>query len=573
MNKNDFFIKAGAEKRELTGSEIMQYSKSAVEKVRQHTYFKRKRNGYLFLGLLLFLVFMIFITGGFSTREDNFPFDKELVVQLSSSVQDIDPAYAQSDSEITIARLVFQGLVTYDAQGQLAPALAERWEITDNGRTITFYLKNNVFFHNGRSVTAGDCKFTWERSLRVSAPTAYIFQNIVGAGDVLNDRSKELTGVEVIDDYTLRVHLTQPQPNFVSLLAQPAAAVLDRFELVEQGINYARPEGSSPSGIGPFQFIEWQPGEKLILGINDRYWGEKPWLERITFVLNLSVKDGLVAFDAGTVDIVQDYLMQSDVAWQGKSEQLNLYTEPVRLVHFVALNDQKAPFNQPAIRQSIMMAIDSEQALTQSRGKQGSVLTGLFTEYWRTLEHASSGQGNSSNTDLAKEILANAGYENGAGITPVVLYCPDNGLDRAVAESIRTDLTELGLQVTVSPMSYKELRLAIRRGEVAFYTMQFADKGGGIDTFFYEITDGRYQNVINSGGINSILQQAYYADEANKYSLFGQAERYLLQNHSLKFLYTVDTSVLVSNKWQGIRVTNGGNLILEQVQERADVIH
>lgn len=571
MSKNDFPMISSREGRDLTGSEIMQYSKSAEEKVRQKAFFRKRRNGYLLLCAVILLVFGIFVSGGFSTGEGEMPLDKELVVQISSSVQDIDPAYAWSDGEITISRLIFQGLVAYDAQGILAPALAEKWEVSDGGRTITFYLKDNVYFHNGRNVTAGDCKFTWERSLRVSAPTSYIFENIVGAGDVLAERSKELSGVEVVDDYTLRVHLVQPQPDFITLLAQPAAAVLDRFELVEQGASFARPGGSLPSGIGPFQLVEWNHGEQLVLGVNDLYWAERPWLERIKFVLNLSVKDRLIGFDAGEIDIIQDFLLRDGVDWWGKPEKLNLYTEPVRLVQFVALNDQKAPFNNPAVRNSIMTAISADNALAAGRDNQGAVIGGLFTEYWRTLNAGSSGS--SGNIEAAKVILANHGLAEGQGIGPIVLYCPDAAEDQAVAQSIQADLAQLGLQVTVSPMSYKDLRLAIRRGEVSFYTMQFADKGGGIDTFFYEIIDGRYQKVLNSSGVNHLLQQGYLAETDRKYQLFEQAEQILTANHDLKFLYAVQTSVLSNEKWQGIMVTNGGNLILERIQEITDIIH
>ena len=92
MSKNEFHITSGMEKRDLTGSEIMQYSKSAEEKVRQKAFFRKRRNGYLLLGAVILLVFGVFVSGGFSTGEEGRPLDKELVVQLSSSVQDIDPA-------------------------------------------------------------------------------------------------------------------------------------------------------------------------------------------------------------------------------------------------------------------------------------------------------------------------------------------------------------------------------------------------------------------------------------------------------------------------------------------------
>lgn len=572
MNKNEFSTKSGMEPRDLTGSEIMQYSKSNEEKMRQRAFSRRRRNGYTLLCLIILLTVFVFISGSFSTGDDDIPLDKELVVRLSGPMQDIDPGYAQSNGEITISRLIFQGLVAYDSQGVLSPALAEKWEVSPDKKTITFFLKKEVYFHNGRNVTAGDCKFTWERSLRVSAPTAYIFENIVGVGDVLADRSKDLTGVEVVDDYTLRVRLQEAQPDFVALLAQPAAAVLDRFELVEQGVNFARPGGSLPSGIGPFQLVEWQHGKELVLGVNDRYWTEKPWLERIKFILNLSLKDTFIAYDAGEIDIIQDYLPHEATDWWGKPEQLNCYTEPVRLVQFVAMSDQNAPFHNAAVRSSIMTAISADRALSAGRDGQGAVLTTSFTDYWRTLA-ADKSQSDNGNLESAKAILANNGMAGGQGVPPITLYCSDTAADKAIAQSIQADLTQLGLQVKIAPMAYKELRSAIRRGEVSFYTLQFADKGGGMDTFFYEMVDGRYQKVINNGNVNSLLRQAYLAEAEQKYQLFAQVERNLVANHNLKFLYTVQTSVLCNEKWQGIMVTNGGNLILERVQEKIDVIH
>ena len=103
--------------------------------------------------------------------------------------------------------------------------------------------------------------------------------------------------------------------------------------------------------------------------------------------------------------------------------------------------------------------------------------------------------------------------------------------------------------------------------------MEYADKGGGIDTFFYEMIDSRYQQVIHNSAVDAILRQAYLADDSRKYQLLQEAESILTENHSLKFLYTMNTAILLNEKWQGVHISNGGNVLLEYMQEKGDILH
>ncbi len=531
---------------------------------------------YLVLtGVLLFVIFFFLLSG----KQILTPSQEKLLVpdvcriHLSSSVQSLDPAFAQSDAEIMIARLVFRGLVSYNARGELQPDLAKSWEISPNQLTYTFYLHEEAYFHNGRRITAGDVKFTLERVLRVNAPTAYILANIVGAEDVLSGKVIELSGIEATDDYTLKITLKRPQPQFLTLLAQPAASILDRYELVEQGVDYGKPGAYRDydklfSGTGPYLLTEWLDNEKVVLGINDQYYGEKPYLQRIEFVLNLSTQDALAEFTAGHIDIVQSVL-ESD--WNQLPSILRqddrMVEEVVRVFRYVAMNSRADVFTDSNLRLAILAAIDGDAALASARGEEGVTNYPYISEYWRNLKVGSENK-NPAHLLEAKQYLQAAGYgEGGKTLPTLTLYCGSTQEDIAAANSIAGNLRNLGFGIQIQSLSYRDLRRAIRSGEAAFYTSQFADKGGGLDVFFSEVVDANWQGVIGEGPWTNLLNQAYAASEDNKIDIFKQVEEQLANYGILRSLYANKTSILVNyDRWTNFIVTAGGSMALEELQ-------
>ena len=243
------------------------------------------------------------------------------VVKISvyQGIQSVDPAYAHSEEEIAIANLVFEGLVK-EENGKILPSLAKNWDISDDGLSYTFYLKDKVYFHNGKEMTADDVKFSFERVLRQKLSGSYVFTNIVGAEKVLSGESKDLAGITTSGDYILEIVLTTPDNDFLSSLASPTAKVLDRLELVEQGVDFGRASTITavyllPSGTGPYRLAEWLEGKSLSLGSYDGYYGEVPYPDRIEYTFNNIEKDALLKLRAGTVSIVKNaYSARADLS-------------------------------------------------------------------------------------------------------------------------------------------------------------------------------------------------------------------------------------------------------------------
>ena len=200
--------------------------------------------------------------------------ESEQFIRLGlDSIITLDPAKVQDASSALYITHLFSGLVRLDEEFEVVPDLAERWEVSPDGRVYTFELRQNATFHNGRLIRAEDIKYSLERAAdpdTASPVAATYLGDIVGVREKLQGTANEIVGVRVRGDYTIEITIDQPKAYFLAKLTYPTAYVVDR-ENVEASPDWA----NSPNGSGPFMLSEWQPDELLVLARNDQYYGEK----------------------------------------------------------------------------------------------------------------------------------------------------------------------------------------------------------------------------------------------------------------------------------------------------------
>ncbi|MCK4843553.1 MAG: peptide ABC transporter substrate-binding protein, partial [Dehalococcoidia bacterium] len=228
------------------------------------------------------------------------PFSGQGVLNLwDTGPLTLDPAISADMSSHTYVMQIFSGLVRLDHELNVVPDIAENWEKSPDGKTYTFYLRQGVKFHDGRDVKAADFKYSWERACHPDTgsgtATTYL-GDIVGAKDMLAGKTDGISGVEVTDDYTLRVTIDAPRAYFLNKLAYPTAFVVDRAD-VESGQNWWR----EPNGTGPFKLKEWKEGQQLILEGSQLYHGEPAKLEQVVFYLLAGVP--LALYETGYIDV------------------------------------------------------------------------------------------------------------------------------------------------------------------------------------------------------------------------------------------------------------------------------
>jgi oligopeptide transport system substrate-binding protein len=321
----------------------------------------------------------------------------------------LDPA---NTSDVTSAQFIFEvysGLVALNKDLKVVPDLAEKWDVSNNGLTYTFHLRPDAKFHDGRPVTAQDVKYSLERAAdpktRSTVSPLYL-GDIVGFYDKYTGKSKELTGVKVIDNSTVQIDITRPVAYFLAELTYPTSFVVDKFN-VEGG---DQPWYLKPNGTGPFKLTEWNQGQGITLEKNPDYYGEiKPTLDRVEFTAGGSA---MTRYENGDLDAtpvgLSDIERVSDT-----SNPLNkeLSVNPQLSTGFLVFNTRKPPFDDPKVRLAFAKSIDTSKLADVVYKKMVAPATGVLPQSFPGFNPGLKAIG--YDPEGAKKLIAESKYSSG----------------------------------------------------------------------------------------------------------------------------------------------------------------
>lgn len=349
---------------------------------------------------------------------------------------------------ITAAYQVQEGLVTTDLEtGEAAPALAESWEVSEDGRTYTFHLREGVKFHDGTDFTSAD--------------VVYTFEFVTGArpgGIYVNQFGPFIESISAPDDYTFVVTLTSPWEEFLTSLHRAWAFLILSQEAVESaGEDYGR---SVLVGTGPFKFQSWEPGEELVLVRNEEYWDpELPYLDEIRFQL---VRDGSVRVlnvRTGSADIAQDPPIEQ-LRTLGGASDLQVVSVPGNPMISIQMNTSVAPFDDVRVRRAVFHALDRQSIVDSFYGEYADVAADLVPS-WHWL-HDPGHEGVAYDPQAAAELLAEAGYDAQNPLRFELMVTPDSEIQE-LGVIIQALLAQSNIQVELRTVE-SATRLAIIQG-------------------------------------------------------------------------------------------------------------
>ncbi len=268
----------------------------------------------------------------------------------------LDPAVVQDAGSAAYLVEIFSGLVRLDQDLKVQPDIAESWEESTDGTVFTFKIRRNAAFHDGRPVLAQDVKYSFERALApetASIVAENFLGDIVGAKDVARGRATEVSGVEIIDDSTVKITIDAAKPYFLYKMAYPTAYVVDQRQIEGNPRRWTQ----KPNGTGPFKLKEWRLGEQIILEANDKFYLGAPKIQTIRF--ELSGGSGLVEYEDGNIDITGVGLDDLERI-QDPSDRLNAeYVQtPRQSLDYIGFNTNVAPFDDPKVRQAFALSVD-----------------------------------------------------------------------------------------------------------------------------------------------------------------------------------------------------------------------
>lgn len=450
----------------------------------------------------------------------------ELVVAIATQPTAIDPINAPSVVEANVAWQMFDSLVWIDDDGELQPALAESWTVSDDGTQYTFELRDGVTFHNGEVFDAEAVRFTWEAG---SNPENAYFDAFTLASDVT-----------VVDADT--VTITAAEPNALFLVQVGAGwPMLPPGYYTEVGLaEFAR----SPVGTGPFRLVEWAQGDRIVLERFDDHWREGyPLLDRVVFRPILESSTRAAAVRTGDVDIVQRLSPTDAVPLQG-ADGVELVEYANNRVYYIAFNNLTSGVGEPTedvrVRQAMNLAVDREAIIDALFDGKGRPATALLTE--GDVGYDPSITAYPYDPDRARELLAEAGFAEGFEIA---MACPSDAYTNfvEVCEAVAAQLGEVGLTVALDVMesgSFWDLQAekqlpplfgdswSANSNEASAYDRIFGALGG----------DGASYSAWSDPDVDALLEQVRTTlDDAARAAVFSELHREMHEDPAFIYLY------------------------------------
>ncbi len=475
--------------------------------------------------------------------------DATFVFGASADPVVLDGAYVSDGESIRVVRQVFEGLVTTAAGGtEIEPALATSWQASEDGLEWTFELREGVVFHDGAGFDAEAVCANFDRwygfsGVQQSSSVSYYWQAVMGgfAENESEDLPDSLFAACVPRGHlTVSIVLTRPSSTFLSALSLPAFSMASPAALVEFGADEVTGSGEepqftgtygmeNPTGTGPFRFVSWERGNRLVLERNEDYWGEQSVVETLVFV---PIADGPArrqALEAGEID-GYDLVDPADVAALAESG-FQVLRRPAFNVGYLGFNQAVEPLDNPFVRRAIAHAVDRERLLTTNYPEGSAVATQFVPP--SLFGHADNVTTYDYDPDRARELIEQS------GVTDPTLefwyptdvsrpYMPDPA---ANFQLIQADLEEVGFTVEArqAPWTPDYLDTTLSGGAGMYllgWTGDFGDPDNFIGTFFQNQSP---EWGFDEPGLRELLDEAEIeTDPATRSELYEEANRQIM---------------------------------------------
>lgn len=447
----------------------------------------------------------------------------------------LDPHLAEDSRSGLLVNEVFGGLVTIEPfRFSVAPDLAERWEISPDGTTYTFYLRPEARFHDGKAVTAQDVKWSLERVADPDTLSPVVDQylsDIVGVSGKLNGAASEVSGVRVIDESTVAITIDAPKAYFLSKLTYPTGFVLDRAN-VEIGEDWIR----EPNGTGPFRLAEYVVGETLRLARNDYYHLGTPHLDEVDMILSGGSR--MILYENDEIDVTGVGLADLERVLDPTSP-LNAQVKPYPArfsVSYIGLNVNEPPLDDANFRKALNLAIDrdsiAEVAYEGAVRPAKTILPPGFPGYNADLDPYPY------DPEQARQLLAESKYGGDLGNLPRLTLSITGSFGAAVPLGLEVILNswqeELGLQVEIQQTEWATFLQDVNQKRFQMYSIawgaDYPDPENFLDNLFHSESEGNRSNYSNPEVDAQLEAARVERDPATRLKMYQDIERQVLED-------------------------------------------
>lgn len=476
----------------------------------------------------------------------------------------LDPALVGDTTSSFVVRQLFSGLVRLDNQLTIQPDLAERWEISDDGRAYTFFLRDDARFADGTPITSEDVRYSLERAadpnLARFLPAQTYLIDIVGVSEKLAGNAANISGIDVIDDRTIALTIDKPKSYFLSKLAHSTSFVVDQRTIE------ANPGGwiDRPNGSGPFEIERWDHDELLVIRRNVNFYRDLARLDRVTFLMGAAASNPLLLYEEGEIDVtsVPAYAL-ARVQDENNPLSQQLVSVPQLSLFYIGMNIALPPFDDPKVREAFTLLLDrqriAEVTLRGAAHAARGILPPGMPGYNPRLPESQV------DVERVRQLLAESTYGSADNLPRIVAYGSWAGTLRDVVQD------ELGIDIEVrSYERFGEYLNALNQKQIALFgtgwVADYPDPENFLDLLFRG-GSGENHTAYASPDVDALLDEAAVeTDEARRWKLYHQAEQQILADAPIIPLYHDIEHTLVQPYVTGLEITPMGILDLSTVE-------
>jgi len=456
-----------------------------------------------------------------------------LIAGLDDDPPQLDPHFSTAAVDRQLFHSIYDKLVDVDAELNFVPQLAKEWEITDGGKVYTFKLQEGVTFHDGTPFNAEAVKFNFERMMDPEAGSP---------------RASELASIdtiEVVDEHTIKVTLTEPYSPFLAALSDRAGMMVSPTALEEKGEDFA----NSPVGTGPYKFVSRVKQDKIEVEKNAEYWGGEPSFEKIVYRPYPDENTRLTNLLSGDVDIINK-VPPKDIEKLKTDSSITLSEAGALGFQGLYLNHKSEPFNNKALRQALDLVIDREAIIKVALRDTAVAAAGAIPP--GTWAYDESIKPTEKNIEKAKQIMADAGYPDGFSFT---LKLSNKPVEQQLGQMIQSMAAEAGITVEVELIEFGAMLDDMDNFEFDAVRLGWSgrtDPDGNIFALYH--TTGSINYGYSNSDMDALLEQARVeTDQAERKKIYTQAQELAKEEVPYIFIYHELDYKAFKNNVQGYR--------------------
>ena len=439
----------------------------------------------------------------------------------------LDPAMVQDSTSAEYVVQLFSGLVALNGQLEVVPDLASTWELSQDGLSYTFHLLPEATFQDGKAITAEDFVYALERAcspaLRSPVAASYL-DDIVGVPEYAKGQAQHIAGIKALDERTLQVTIDAPKAYFLAKLTYPTAFVVDKTQVESQGDNWLR----RPNGSGPF-VLESLSRERIVLVRNEHYYGKRPILARVEYILSGGLP--ITMYENDQLDIVEVSPAEIErVSDPGNPLYAEHRGEPQLSVQYLGLNVDAPPFDDPAVRQAFAQAIDKNKladlVLKNTALPAVGILPPGMPDYDQNLV------GLPYDPVRARQLLASSEYAPAMPQVVLAVSGTSGHMDSVTGAILSMIESNLGITVTVEQVEWSYFLRDMNERRYQIYSAgwigDYPDSQNFLDVLFHSQSSQNHMGYQNREADQLLEQARVEQDPAERTTLYHQAERIIV---------------------------------------------